>query len=109
MKKKLLFVCMANTNRSPTFERYFKKHFPHYFEVKSTGIYYGSPEVLNENLLKWADIIYVMDLSQEEYINRHFPEQLQKVKVIGISDQYDPDDPVLIELIDYWIRKEMFK
>ena len=107
-KKKLLFVCMANTNRSPTFERYFKEHHKE-FEVKSTGIYYGYPDQLIEKLLKWADKVFVMDLSQELFIKNHFPKYLKKVEVIGISDQYDPDSPELIELIKYWIEKKKFK
>ena len=105
MKKRLLFICMANTNRSPTFERYFKKHFPKKFEVKSTGTYYGYPEQLTEKLLIWADKVYCMDLSQELFIKNHFPKYLNKVQVIGISDQYDPDSPELIELIEYWLLK----
>ena len=110
MKKiKLLFICMANTNRSPTFERYFKEHYSNKFEVKSSGIYYGYPESLTEKLLKWADKIFVMDLSQELFIKNHFPKYLKKVKVIGISDQYDPDSPELIELIKFWITKKKYE
>ena len=105
MAKRILFVCMANTNRSPTFERYFKKNFPQY-EVRSSGTYYGYPEPFTEKLLKWADVIYVMDLSQELFISRHFPNYTNKVKIIGISDQYDPDSPELIELIEFWVNKE---
>lgn len=105
-KTKILFLCMANTIRSPTFERYFKKHYNKEFEVKSTGIYYGYPEQLTEKILLWADKVFVMDLSQELFIKEHFSNHLKKVEVIGISDQYDPDSPELIELIKYWIEKK---
>lgn len=108
-KTNLLFICMANTNRSPTFERFFKKHYDDKFEVKSSGVYYGYPEQLTESLLLWTDKIFVMDLSQELFIKEHFPNHLKKVEVIGISDQYDPDDPALIELIKYWIKKKGFE
>ena len=100
-------MCMANTNRSPTFEKYFKEHHNKEFEAKSTGIYYGYPEQLTENLLSWADRVFVMDLSQELFIDQHFPKYLKKVEIIGISDQYYPDDPALIELIKYWIKKRL--
>lgn len=110
MKKKkmkhLLFCCAGNTNRSPTFERYFKKHYNKEFEVKSTGIYYGYPEQLTEEILLWADKVFVMDLSQELFIKNHFPKYLQKVEIVGISDQYEPDSPELIELIKYWIEEK---
>lgn len=108
MKKKLLFICMANVNRSPTFERYFQQNLKQ-FEVKSTGTYMGYPERLTVQLLQWADIIYVMDLSQEMFIAERFKPYHKKVKVIGVSDQYDPDSPELIEIIKFWIAKEGIK
>ena len=106
LKKKLLFVCTANLNRSPTFERFFKKYYDKKFEVKSAGIYYGYPEILNEKILSWADKVYVMDLSQELFIKKHYSEYISKVEAVGISDQYNPDDEDLIELIEYWIQKK---
>ena len=104
---KILFVCTCNLNRSPSFERYFKKKLPQY-EVKSCGTDYGYPEHLSESLLDWADVVYVMDLSHELYIVEHFSKYKKKVQVIGISDQYDPDAENLIELIKYWVKKEGF-
>lgn len=109
MKKKkmkhILFCCAGNTNRSPTFEKYFKSHYKN-LEVKSCGIYYGYPEQLTEKILLWADKVFVMDLSQELFIKNHFPKYLQKVEIVGISDQYEPDSPELIELIKYWIEEK---
>ena len=104
LKKKLLFCCNCNLNRSPTFAHFFNKNYPK-FEIKSCGVYYGYPEQLNETILKWADKVYVMDLSQELFISQHYPEYLNKVEVIGVSDEYNPDDERLIELIKYWIKK----
>lgn len=101
---KILFVCNGNINRSPTFEKYFKKHYPQY-EIKSSGTHYGYPEKLCEHLLNWADKIYAMDLSQSEYIFKNYKKYWEKVEIIGISDQYDPDDPNLIKLIGFWIKE----
>lgn len=101
---KLLFVCAANLNRSPTFENYFKKHYPQ-FEVKSAGTYYSYNTRLNEDVLQWADKIFVMDLSQSLFIKKFFPNHHSKVEVIGVSDQYDTDSPVLIELIKFWAEQ----
>ena len=101
--KRILFVCNANLNRSPTFERYFKD-FPG-LEVRSSGTHYGYPYRLNAELLEWADKVFVMDLSQEKFIADNYPLHLEKVNVVGISDQYDTDSPQLIELIEYWNKK----
>lgn len=108
---KILFVCSANCNRSIAFEREFKKliikskKFEDW-EVRSCGIWYGYPYQLNKKLMEWADIVYVMDLSHKVWINKHFLKHLHKVKVIGISDQYDVDDVELQELFNYWIKLE---
>jgi len=101
-KKKLLFVCAANINRSPTFEKYFRNHYADKYEVRSTGTYHGYPYKIEE-VIEWADVVYVMDLSQAKHIKYRFPEEYKKVKVIGISDQYDTNDPALFELIKFWI------
>lgn len=100
----ILFVCAANMQRSPSFERWFKLNKPEY-NVKSTGTYYGYPERLSIELLSWANKVYVMDLSQEMFISRKYPEFLHKCEVIGCSDQYSADSPELKELIYFWVNK----
>lgn len=100
---KILFVCSANTNRSPSFERYFSKHFPKH-EFRSAGTYYGYPYQVDAEILRWADKVYVMDLSHAKFIYDKYPTYYKKVETIGISDQYDPDSRELIELIQFWIR-----
>ncbi len=102
--KNILFVCAANVNRSPTCMKWFQENRPQY-EVKSCGCFYSYYTPMSEESLEWADKIYVMDLEQETYISRKFPNFLDKVEVIGISDQYDPDETALIELIEYWVKK----
>jgi predicted protein tyrosine phosphatase len=102
--KKLLFVCNANTIRSPTFERWFKKNMKE-FEVRSSGTHHGYPYKLDKELLEWADRVFVMDQSQKLYIHERWPNLIDKVEVIGISDQYDPDEPDLINLIIYWATR----
>lgn len=101
----LLFICTGNIQRSPTFELWFKKNRPQY-NVKSTGTYYGYPERLTPELIEWADKIYVMDLEQEMFIYRKYPEYLHKITVVGCSDQYSRESVELYQLIEYWARKE---
>lgn len=102
---KLLFVCAANAQRSPSFENWFKKNKPEY-DVRSAGIYHGYPYQVNADILKWADKIFVMDLSQEKFISDRYGEYLYKCEVIGISDQYVPFSDDINDLIFYWCKKK---
>jgi len=102
---KLLFICAGNAQRSPTFELWFRKNRPQY-EVKSTGTAYGYPERMTQDLLEWADRIYLMDLEQELFMVRKFPEFLHKATIIGCSDQYARESPDLYRVIEYWVKKE---
>lgn len=97
---KVLVVCNCNINRSPTVEKWIKETTNH--EVRSAGIYHGYPYQVNEELLDWSDLILVMDLSQSKFIKERFNVSLEKIKMIGISDQYEPDSPELIDLLEFW-------
>ena len=98
---KVLFVCESNLNRSPTFFKWFSEFRPEH-KYESAGTLYGYPNTLDEELLDWADLVVVMDMSQFKYININFEEYMDKVVVAGISDQYDVDDDGLIEIIKWW-------
>jgi len=100
--KKILFVCNGNTQRSPTFEKFFKApQFAAVYDVRSAGIYSGYPYMVNQEVIDWADCIYVMDLEQYKHIYQHYNVVS---KMIGVSDQYMPDSEELIELIDFWFK-----
>ena len=102
--KNLLFVCEGNSQRSPTFEIWFKKNRMQY-NVKSAGIRCYDSVILTIELLKWADVIYVMDLEQEMFIDRKFPQYIDKVIVVGCDDKYPRESPQLFRLIEYWTKK----
>lgn len=102
--KNILFVCDGNAERSPTFEIWFKENRPQY-NVKSAGIRSYSSVVLTRELLHWADVVYIMDLNQEMFIQRKFPEFIGKIRVIGCDDHYPGGSTELIRLIEYWVKK----
>ena len=106
---KLLFICSANTDRSPTFHNWFARHTDH--EIKSCGVNgssYGS--IVSEELLNWADHVYVMDIGHYMAIEKKFPNfNLDKVEIIGCSDQYSFEEPELIEIVEYWANKKEFE
>lgn len=102
--KNLLFVCEMNQQCSPTFEKWFRENT--IYNVKSAGTQFGSEVEINEDLLKWADIIYCMDIRQEIHIKKHFEKFWTNTKTIGILDEYSRDSPQLISIIKYWFNTE---
>jgi predicted protein tyrosine phosphatase len=102
--KKLLFVCRRNEQRSPTFEKWFREHKPEY-EVKSTGTEEAYSEGLSEELLEWADRVFLMDMEQEIFMARKFPRFIYKTEIVGCDDNYQRESPQLYRLIEYWVHK----
>ena len=100
-KMRLLFICSCNLNRSPTFVLWFEKNHPE-FDVKSTGCWHGYPDRVEQQLLDWADWIFVMDISHEMQLRRMFPEALAKLRIVGVSDEYDWNEKKLQEIVAYW-------
>ncbi len=102
--KNLLFVCEGNEQRSPSFEAWFKEHRPRY-NVRSAGTDSVYFEQINKETLEWADRVFLMDIEQERFIIREFPQFIDKTEIIGCSDQYARGDSQLTRVIEYWVRK----
>ena len=86
-----LYVCLGNVNRSPTMELYFKTLYPEH-NHKSAGTItssYGVP--LSEELVDWADKIFVADIEVFKDFRKLFPEHyhIAKVVIVGIPDEYE--------------------
>jgi predicted protein tyrosine phosphatase len=102
---KILFICSANKQRSKTAEDYFaSKYSSHEFLSAGTNLKLcrkeGTTE-LTEDLLKWADKVYVMEKRHLEQIQNHTGSRYySKTKVLAIPDIYKYYDSVLIELLE---------
>ncbi len=98
--KKVLFVCEQNRHRSRTAEEIFKSRND--VEVKSAGISRLAANVITDELVRWADIILVMDDGQKEAVQEIFPEESKGKKVISleIPDVYAYMDPELVKLLE---------
>lgn len=87
-KRKVLFVCTANQQRSPTAERLYQDD-PR-FEVRSAGTdaFFGR-KVTPEDL-EWADLVVVMEDRHERRIRSEFPEAAENTQlaVLDIPDVY---------------------
>ena len=95
----LLFVCSKNQWRSPTAELIFKGH-PLYI-ARSAGTSAKARIKINEKLLIWADLVFVMERKHYEILFKNYNELLayKKVITLNIPDEYIFGDEELIEIL----------
>jgi predicted protein tyrosine phosphatase len=62
-KMKILFICSANIDRSPTAAKTIHESYPN-IETKSAGTSQDAYIRVNENQIQWADAVYG-ELSQD--------------------------------------------
>lgn len=95
----LLFICSRNQWRSPTAEALFKNH-PAY-NARSAGTSDKARIKVNEKLLTWANVIFVMERRHKQLLSQRFPLVLRDktIIVLDIDDDYQFDDPELIEIL----------
>lgn len=91
-----LFICHYNRKRSATAERVFGKDPT--LEVLSAGTSEEAMVQVNQRMLEWADIIFVMDTEQVDALATMFPSHpvLPKVVCLDIQDCYHFLDPELV-------------
>jgi predicted protein tyrosine phosphatase len=96
---KVLFVCTANKLRSPTAESVFRD-WPG-VEAISAGTHPDSPRPLSRELVASADLIFAMETHHRDWIRKKFKQRPGDSKIIalGIPDEYERDDPVLVALL----------
>lgn len=97
-KMKILFVCLANVDRSPTAEEMFKSRSD--LEVMSAGISALGGRQLTEELVNWADKIFVMEQEQAEYIEVLVLGSKTKTIALDIPDIYPRNHPKLKMLLE---------
>ena len=106
---KILFVCSANVDRSPTAEQIYK-NYPG-LEVKSAGASWYAKKPINRELILWADAILCMENRQKWYIIEEFADIVSEklIENLNIEDIYPYMHPSLIEIIkaktDAWLCK----
>jgi len=95
-----LFICHYNRKRSATAERVFGKDPS--LDVRSAGTSDEAMVQVNQRMLEWADIVFIMDDEQRRELARMFPGHpaLDRVVCLDIQDQYHFLDPELINLLE---------
>ncbi|MDD2814530.1 MAG: low molecular weight protein tyrosine phosphatase family protein [Thiotrichaceae bacterium] len=99
MTTKLLFICSQNKWRSPTAEQIFSENST--LECLSAGLNHDAENPLTQELVSWADIIFVMERKHKEKLAANYQAQLLNTRVIclNIPDNYKFMQPELIKLL----------
>ena len=97
--KKLLFVCGKNRLRSPTAEAIFSEYAG--LETQSAGVDREAEILVSNELIEWANIIFVMENSQRKKLSNQFQPWLKNKRIIclDIPDKYEYMEPDLVELL----------
>lgn len=101
---KVLFVCSANKQRSKTAEDLFTLLYPDItFLSAGTNVKVCMKEgttPLSEDLLEWADMVYVMENKHYKLINNLTNNKyLKKIIILNIGDIYKYYDKELINIL----------
>jgi predicted protein tyrosine phosphatase len=105
--KNVLFICSQNRLRSPTAEQVFANH-PAY-EVSSAGTNADANNPLTPELVRWADIIFVMERSHRNKLQKRYRASLKNARVIclDIPDEYEFMDEGLIRLLKAKVSRHL--
>ena len=97
--KNVLFGCSRNKLRSPTAEQVFADHPA--IEVTSAGTNADADNPLTAALVRWADLIFVMEKVHRSKLQKRFRTDLKTARVIclEIPDEYEFMDEGLIRLL----------
>lgn len=98
--KRFLFICSQNRLRSPTAEQIFSRRGD--IEVTSAGTNHDAENPLNDELIEWADFIFVMERAHRNKVQKRHRRALKdkRVIVLDIPDEYDFMDPGLVRLLE---------
>jgi predicted protein tyrosine phosphatase len=103
--RRVLFVCRQNRMRSATAERLFCKRAD--LDVRSAGTAPDALVRVNANMLDWADIIFVMDDEQRQWLALNFERHpsLAKIVCLDIPDDFTFLQPELVKLLEEKVPK----
>jgi protein-tyrosine phosphatase len=95
----ILFICSRNKRRSATAEALFRNHPEH--SVQSAGTAESAVRRVTENLILWADTIFVMEKRHREILKERHNTTLENktIIILDIPDEYEYMDEELIEML----------
>lgn len=107
LSKNVLFVCSQNRLRSPTAEQVFSGRLG--LEVASAGTNNDAENPLTSELIKWADVIVVMEKVHRAKVQKRFRSSINGKRMIclDIPDDYGFMDPALVELLEKRLARHL--
>jgi predicted protein tyrosine phosphatase len=102
-RRRYLFVCAANRNRSPTAEdvaRMLAAQKGLDLEVRSAGLSPFSEKPLTKEMADWADLIFVMEDYMAQELEAFYDQDPRRIVCLDIPDLYERGDPVLVYLLE---------
>ena len=105
---KILFVCSANIDRSPTAERIFSDR-PGVL-VKSAGTSPYARVPLSADIVQWADLIFCMEKWHKMYIEKEYADLISSKTIdsLDVPDVFTFMNPTLIEIIKKKTEAKLF-
>jgi predicted protein tyrosine phosphatase len=101
-RRRYLFVCAANINRSKTAEDVFLKIAAKNsldVEVGSAGISPFSTRPVTKAMADQADIIFVMESYMAWELETKYGQDSGKIICLDIPDMYERGDPALVRIL----------
>lgn len=95
--RRVLFVCSANFDRSPTAEALCKGVAG--LEAKSAGASSWARTPVSREMIQWADMVFVMEQKHEAWLLALAPEAKGKIVVLDVPDVYRFNQPELRQLL----------
>ncbi len=105
--RKILFVCSRNRLRSPTAEHVFAS-WPG-TETASAGISRDADHPVTPELLRWADLIFVMERAHRSKLCVKFKPHLagKRIVCLEIRDEFDYMQPELVTLLNAKVPRHL--
>jgi predicted protein tyrosine phosphatase len=96
----ILFICSRNKWRSRTAETIFKNNQDH--NIKSAGTENEARIRVNDKLIIWADLIFVMEKKHKNRLKEKFGALMngKEIIILDIRDDYQYMDAELIEMLE---------
>jgi predicted protein tyrosine phosphatase len=107
---KILFICSANIDRSPTAEKTIRESYPD-IETKSAGVSRGARVPVSEEHIEWTDVVLCMENYHKRKLQEMFSNILEgkELSYLNIPDYYHYMEPDLIRIIkerfDRWLSE----